>query len=69
MCLYDENNVVISKVHYGVHFLKNSSIFLCVIPIDVYYNMVNLKFKIINVKYDFTWYFCVVVHKNYNCDN
>jgi hypothetical protein len=31
--------------------------------------MVNLKFKIIKVKYDFTWYFHVIVHKNYNCDN
>jgi hypothetical protein len=30
--------------------------------------MVNLKFKIFNVKYDFTWYFHVAVHKNYNCD-
>jgi hypothetical protein len=39
------------------------------IPIDVYYNMVNLKFQDINVKYDFTWYFHVVVHKNYNYDN
>jgi hypothetical protein len=40
-----------------------------VIPIDAYYNMVNLTFQNINVKYDFTWYFHVVVHKNYNYDN
>ncbi len=39
------------------------------IPIDVYYNMDNFKFQIINVKYEFIWYFHVIVHKNCNCDN
>jgi hypothetical protein len=31
--------------------------------------MINVEFQNINVKYDFTWYFHVVVHRNYNCDN
>jgi hypothetical protein len=39
------------------------------IPIDVYYNMVNFKFQNINVKCDFTWYFHVVVHRNYHYDS
>ncbi len=39
------------------------------IPIHVYYNMVNIEFPNVNVNDDFTWYFHVVVHRNCNYDS
>ncbi len=39
------------------------------IHFEVYYNMNNLKFKNIDIKNDFTWYFHDAIHKNYNYDS
>jgi len=39
------------------------------IPFEVYYNMSNFKFKNIDIKNDFTWYFHDAIHKNYNYDS